>query len=119
MVSGLSHNRQDDSLPHGCDIAQKEPPGAAGPATVDGRDVTSAAPRVVLFVMTTRSNRRAMHTSIVGRDRAFMRYDRRKTPQEQSLTARPLPWRSLRDRRRCDPAAAAPGPILEQWLRHG
>ena len=72
-----------------------------------------------LFVMTTRSNRRTMYTSIVGRDRASMRYYRRKTPQEQALTDRPVPWMSLRDGRLCDPAAAAPGATPEKWLRHG
>jgi len=60
-----------------------------------------------------------MHMSIVGRDRASMRYYRRKTPQKQALTDGPVPWTSLRDGRLCDPAAAAPGPALQEWLRHG
>jgi hypothetical protein len=60
-----------------------------------------------------------MHTSIVRRDRASMRYYRRKTPQGKALTARPVPGTSLRDGRLCDPVAVAAGPTIEAWLRHG
>jgi len=60
-----------------------------------------------------------MDGSTVGCDRASMRYYRRTTPQEQALTARPLPWTSPRDGRLCDLASAAAGPTLEERLRHG
>jgi len=60
-----------------------------------------------------------MHGSIVGCDRAPMRYYRCKTPQEHALTAGSAPWTSLRDGRLGDPVAAAAGPTFEEWLRHG